>query len=73
MVDRQSMLMEFVVAWAEYEMRMGNAGSEAKKLVQGNPPLQQMIARITDELASSPDLQRQIASRLAIAELSRSG
>jgi hypothetical protein len=71
MVDRQRTLVEFVTAWAEYQIRMGNIGSEAKKLTENNPPLHQMIARITDELASSPDSQRELAMRLAIAEFSK--
>ncbi|HZY71069.1 MAG TPA: hypothetical protein VFF67_08865 [Thermoplasmata archaeon] len=71
MVDRQKTLIEFVTAWAEYQMRLSGIGSEAKKLAADNPGLHQMIGRITDELASSPEDQRQLALRLAIAEFSR--
>jgi hypothetical protein len=73
MVDRQKALIDFVTAWAEYEKRMTGIGSEAKKLAEGDPALGRMIARITDELMSSPDDQRRIAMQLAIAELSRTG
>lgn len=72
MADRQQTLVEFVTAWAEYEMRLSGVGSEAKKLVVNNPGLLQMIARITDDLASSPEDQRRLAMRLALAELSTS-
>lgn len=72
MVDRQKTLIEFVTAWAEYQTRMTGIGSEAKRLAEGNPALHQMIARITDELASSPDAQRELAMQLALAELSKS-
>jgi hypothetical protein len=73
MVDRQKALVEFVVAWAEYEKRMTGIGSEAKRLAETDPALSRMIARITDELMSSPDDQRRIAMQLALAELSRPG
>ena len=72
MVDRQKALVEFVTAWAEYQMRMGGLGSESKKLAVNNTPLEQMIARITDDLASSPDDQRRLAMQLAIVEFSKS-
>jgi hypothetical protein len=71
MVDRQRTLIEFVRAWAEYEKNMNNIGSEAKKLAQEDPALYQMIARITDDLMSSPDIQRDVAMQLAIAEFSK--
>jgi hypothetical protein len=73
MVDRQKTLVEFVTAWAEYQMRLSGLGSEAKKLAVGNPALQQMIARITDDIASSPDDQRHLAMQLALAEFSKTG
>jgi hypothetical protein len=72
MVDRQRKLIEFVAAWAEYEKRMTGIASEAKKLADNDPGLFQMISRITDDLSSSPDVQRDIAKQLALAELSRS-
>ena len=72
MVDRQGTLVEFVTAWAEYQMRLNGIGSEAKKLAVDNPGLQQMIGRIADSIAASPDDQRQLAMQLAIAEFSRS-
>lgn len=72
MVDRQKALVEFVRAWAEYQMGMSGIGFEAKKLAVHNTPLEQMIARITDDLASSPDEQRNLAMRLALAEFSSS-
>lgn len=71
MVDRQRTLVDFVTAWAEYQMRLSGIGSEAKKLAIDNPGLHQMIGRITDELASSPEDQRQLALRLAIAEFTK--
>lgn len=73
MVDRQKALVDFVTAWADYEKRMTGIASEVKTLAQHDPTLHQMVARITDELASSPDAQRQLAMRLALAEFSRSG
>jgi hypothetical protein len=73
MVDRQKTLVEFVAAWADYEKKMHNIGFEAKKLAESDPALYQMIARITDDLMSSPDVQRQVAMQLALAEFSRSG
>jgi hypothetical protein len=72
MVDRKQKLIEFVTAWAEYERRMTGIGSEAKKLAEDDPALHQMIARITDDLSSSPDVQRDIAKQLALAEISKS-
>jgi hypothetical protein len=72
MVDRQKTLVEFVTAWAEYEKRLQGVGSAAGKLAENDPPLQQMIARISDDVMSSPDLQRQLAMRLALAEFSKS-
>ena len=72
MVDRQKTLVEFVSAWADYQMRISDLGSEPKKLAVYNNPLEQMIARITDDLASSPDDQRLLAMRLALAEFSKS-
>jgi hypothetical protein len=72
MVDRQKTLVEFVTAWAEYQMRLSGVGSETKKLAVNNSPLEAMIARITDDLASSPEDQRQLAMRLALAEFSKS-
>jgi hypothetical protein len=72
MLDRQKRFEEFVTAWAEYAMLLRGVGAEAKKLAVNNSPLEAMIARITDDLASSPDDQRQLAMRLAIAEFSRS-
>lgn len=71
MVDRQQRLVEFVIAWAEYEKRMNGVASEAKKVAGDDPALHQMIARITDDLSSSPDAQRQVAMRLALVELSK--
>lgn|GEM_PF-4770821 len=68
MVDRQKRLIEFVTAWAEYEKRMSGIGMEARKLVEHDPPLRQMVDRVTDELMRSPDIQRQLAMQLAIAE-----
>ena len=73
MVDRRKTLVEFVTAWAEYEMRMSGIGSEAKKLVENDRSLHQMVARITDDLARSPDVQRELAMQLAIAEFSTAG
>ncbi|MCI4327656.1 MAG: hypothetical protein L3K16_08525 [Thermoplasmata archaeon] len=73
MVDRQKAIVEFVTAWAEYQMRLSGIGSEAKKLAVHNTPLEQMIGRIMDDLASSPDDQRTLSMRLAIAEFSKSG
>jgi hypothetical protein len=52
---------------------MTGIGSEAKRLAEKDPGLSQMIARITDELSSSPDDQRRIATQLALAELSCPG
>ncbi|HEV8049381.1 MAG TPA: hypothetical protein VGP88_02180 [Thermoplasmata archaeon] len=72
MVDRQKTVVEFVTAWAEYQMRLSGIGAEAKKLAVNNNPLEAMIARITDDLASSPDDQRRLAMQLALAEFSRS-
>ncbi|HZY92969.1 MAG TPA: hypothetical protein VFG07_09415 [Thermoplasmata archaeon] len=71
MVDRQKTLVEFVVAWADYEKRMSGIGSEARKFAEGDAALQQMVSRVTDELMRSPDVQREIAMQLAIAEFSR--
>jgi hypothetical protein len=72
MVDRQKALVEFVTAWADYENRLHDVGSEAMKLAANDPRLHQMIARIVDDVACSPELQRQVAMRLALAEFSRS-
>jgi hypothetical protein len=72
MVDRQKTLIEFVQAWAEYEWRMKGIEMEAKKLGRQDPGLHQMISRITDDLMGSPDTQRQLAMRLALAEFSKS-
>lgn len=71
MVDRQKTLVEFIVAWADYEKRMSGIGSEARKHAEADPALQQMVSRVTDELMRSPDVQREIAKQLAIAEFSR--
>ena len=71
-VDRQKRLIEFVAAWAEDQMRISNQGSEVKNLAVNNNPLEQMIARITDDLASSPDDQRRLAVQLALTEFSKS-
>ena len=73
MVDRQRALIEFVTVWAEYQKRMGSIGSEAKKLAEKDPALHQMIARIMDDLNSSPEAQRQLALQLALAEFTRHG
>lgn len=73
MVDRQKTLVEFVTVWAEYQMRMSGLGEEAKKIESKDPALRQMIARITDEIASSPEDQRILAKQLALAEFSKSG
>ena len=73
MVDRQKTWIEFVTAWAEYEMLLRGTSSEARKLAVKNSELEQMIARITDDLASSPDDQRALARQLALAEFSKSG
>jgi hypothetical protein len=73
MVDRQKTWIEFVTAWAEYEMVLRGIGAEPKKLAVNNSVLEQMVGRITDDLQSSPDDQRQLAMQLAIAEFSRSG
>ena len=67
-VDRQKRLIEFVTAWAEYEKNMSGIGMEARKVVEHDPPLRQMVDRVTDELMRSPDIQRQLAMQLAIAE-----
>jgi len=72
MVDRQKRLIEFIIAWSEYEQKMSGIGYEAKQTVENNPALHQMISRITDELSRSPDVQRELAMRLAIAEFSAS-
>jgi len=73
MVDRQQTLIEFVTAWAEYEQKMTDIGSRSRKSAEGNPNLQQMILRITDELARSPEVQRDLAMRLALAEFAKGG
>ncbi|MCI4369343.1 MAG: hypothetical protein L3K09_07270 [Thermoplasmata archaeon] len=73
MVDRHKTLIEFVTAWADYERRITGVALEAQQLAEHDPLLHQMIARIMGELSSSPDSQRQIALRLAIAEFSNSG
>jgi hypothetical protein len=72
MVDRQKTLVEFVTAWAEYQMRMTGVGSAAKQHAANDPALQQMIGRITDDLASSPQDQRLLAMQLAFAEFAKS-
>ncbi|MFI5418682.1 MAG: hypothetical protein ACHQ2Y_07305 [Candidatus Lutacidiplasmatales archaeon] len=71
MVDRHKSLIEFVTAWADYEKRLSGAAMEARRLAEHDPALHQMIARITGDLESSPDAQRQLAMRLAIAEFSK--
>ena len=71
MVDRQKMLVDFVTAWAEYERRMTDVGSVSRKAVAHDPDLQQMVLRITDELARSPEVQRDLAMRLALAEFAK--
>jgi hypothetical protein len=73
MVDRQKTWAEFVTAWAEYEMLLRGIGASPKKLAVNNSGLEQMIGRITDDIASSPDDQRKLAMQLALAELSRAG
>jgi hypothetical protein len=72
MVDRQQTWIEFVTAWAEYEMVLRGIGANPKKLAVNNSALEQMAGRITDDIASSPDDQRKLAMQLALAELSRS-
>jgi hypothetical protein len=73
MVDRLKTLTEFIFAWADYEKRMSGIGFEAKKLAEGDPALAQMIARITGELSSSPELQRHLAMELTLAEFTKQG
>jgi hypothetical protein len=72
MVDRQKTWTEFVTAWAEYEMLLRGIGSGPKKLAVNNSGLEQMVGRITDDLASSPEDQRLLAKQLALAEFSKS-
>ncbi|MFI5414679.1 MAG: hypothetical protein ACHQ16_03315 [Candidatus Lutacidiplasmatales archaeon] len=53
-------------------MILRGIGSEPKKLAVNNTALEQMIGRIVDDIASSPDDQRKLAMQLALAELARS-
>lgn len=73
MVDRQKTWTEFVKAWAEYELLLRGIGAGPKKLAVNNTELEQMIGRIADDLASSPEDQRRLAMQLALAEFSKSG
>lgn len=71
MVDRTKTLIEFITAWADYERRMSGIGLGALEAAKADPALRQMVSRITDELMRSPDVQRDLAMKLAIAEFSR--